>query len=285
MVRGWTWDETLFKGSARYYAQGRLPYPAGLHDAFAAAASPGPGARLIDVGCGPGSVALVLADLFAQVVAVDPDAGMLVEGQRRAGELGVDNVSWLQLRAEELSPGLGRFDYATFAASFHWMEREVVARTIFDMLVPGGAFVHVDSAVDDPAARAPADLPHPRPPTAEVKQLVERYLGSDRRAGQGVIRYGTPGDEWSVLSAAGFEPPVRVRVVGRTHIPRTVDDVVAEVFSMSGSAPHLFGDRVVAFERDLRDLLERAADGGRFSAWQGDLDLVFYRRAASDRGA
>jgi hypothetical protein len=50
------------------------------------------------------------------------------------------------------------------------------------------------------------------------------------------------------------------------------------VFSNSSSAPHLFGDRLDDFERDLRALLEAAADDGRFAAWQGDVDLVVYRR-------
>jgi hypothetical protein len=36
MPQGWEWDETLFRGSARYYERGRLPYPPGLADALAA---------------------------------------------------------------------------------------------------------------------------------------------------------------------------------------------------------------------------------------------------------
>jgi ubiquinone/menaquinone biosynthesis C-methylase UbiE len=277
VVRGWTWDETLFRGSAPYYVRGRIPYPAGLHDAFAGAAEIPAGARLLDVGCGPGVVALTLADLFAEVVGVDPDGEMLAEAERRAASLGIGNVSWAHLRAEELPAGLGRFRYATFAQSFHWMDREVVSRAMFGLVVPGGAVVHLDSVVQDPAA-APASLPFPRPPDDEIGRLRERYLGSERRAGQGVLRFGTPDDEEAVLQEAGFEAPVRVRVVGRTHLERSIDDVVAQVFSGSGSAPHLFGDRVDEFERELRALLETAADEGRFSAWQGDVDLVFYRR-------
>ena len=96
--------------------------------------------------------------------------------------------------------------------------------------------------------------------------------------GQGVIRHGTPDDEWSAIAPAGFRPPERVRVQGRKQLVRTVDDVVAEVLSKSSAAPHLFGDRLGDFERDLRALLESAADDGRFSAWQGDVDLVVYRR-------
>ena len=67
-----------------------MPYPDALHDVFAEAMQLPPGARLLDVGCGPGIVALTLADLFADVVGVDADAEMLAEAQRRADALGVN---------------------------------------------------------------------------------------------------------------------------------------------------------------------------------------------------
>jgi ubiquinone/menaquinone biosynthesis C-methylase UbiE len=278
VVRGWAWDETLFRGTAPYYLRGRIPYPDRLHDAFRDATALDPGARLVDVGCGPGIVALTVADLFAEVVGVDPDGEMLEEAERSATARGIRNASWLRARAEDLPAGLGEFRYATFAQSFHWMDRERVASIMFAMLAPGGSLVHVDTVVDDPAAAAPTSLPHPRPPTDAIKALRERYLGAEQRAGKGVIRYGTPDNERRVLEQAGFESPRRVRVVGRTALVRSVDDVVAEQFSMSMCAPNLFGDQLPDFERDLRDVLAAAADDGRFSAWQGDVDLVFYRR-------
>lgn len=278
MVRGWTWDETLFRGTARYYRRGRIPYPERLHDVFRDATAIEPGARLVDVGCGPGIIALTLADLFAEVVGVDPDREMLEEAARDASARGIGNASWVHARAEDLPADLGEFHYATFAQSFHWMDRDDVARIVFAMLVPGGSFVHVDTVVDDPAAAAPESLPFPAAPVDAITALRERYLGPEQRAGQSVIRYGTPGNERRVLEHAGFEPPRRVRVVGRTALVRSVDDVVAEQFSMSSSAPHLFGDQLRDFERELRDLLDAAADDDRFSAWQGDVDLVFYRR-------
>jgi len=36
MPAGWVWDESLYAGSSSYYDRGRVPYPQGLHDAFAA---------------------------------------------------------------------------------------------------------------------------------------------------------------------------------------------------------------------------------------------------------
>jgi SAM-dependent methyltransferase len=277
MPKGWVWDETLFAGSAAFYDRGRVPYPPGLRDAFAATADLHGSPRLIDVGCGPGIVALRLASLFTEVVGVDADRGMIEEAGRAAAAQGVTNARWVRSRAEEMPASLGSFRYATFAQSFHWMERDLVAAKVFGLLEPGGAFVHVGGQqIEMPPPDAP--LPHPPPPAAAIRVLVEAYLGPERRAGQGVLRHGTDSDEPEVLARAGFEPPVPVRVTGREVLARDADDVVAAVFSLSGSAPHLFGDRLGEFERDLRDLLAAGSDSGLFSEQVPDLALVFYRR-------
>ncbi len=277
MPEGWVWDESLFAGSAGFYDRGRIPYPPGLHDAFAAAADLRGSPRLIDVGCGPGTVALRLADLFAEVFGVDPDRGMIEEATRTAALRNVTNARWFRLRAEQLPAGLRTFRYATFAQSFHWMDRELVAATMFGMLEPGGAFVHPGGQqIATPPPEQP--LPHPLPPADAIRQLRQSYLGPVQRAGRGVLLHGTQGNERAVLLAAGFEAPVSIRVPGRQILERTVDDVLAEVFSLSGSAPHLFGDRLADFERDLRALLSAESDGGLFAQQVPDLALVFYRR-------
>jgi 2-polyprenyl-3-methyl-5-hydroxy-6-metoxy-1,4-benzoquinol methylase len=93
MPKGWQWDATLFKGSARYYERGRLPYPSGLAGALASALRLDGRGRLIDVGCGPGSIALRLAHLFEAVAGLDADPDTLVEAERRAQELGIVNAT------------------------------------------------------------------------------------------------------------------------------------------------------------------------------------------------
>src|SRR5881394_3557883 len=192
---GWEWDETLFKGSAAYYTRGRLPYPGSLPETFAAAAAVDLSGepRLIDVGCGPGTVALMLAPLFHEAVGVDPDGDMVAEAARLAGAAGVTNARWVQLRAEELPAGLGSFRYATFAQSFHWMDRDRVARVVYEMLEPGGAFVHLGTGDWGERASEDGDRLRPPPPEDQIRKLCQQYLGTERRAGQGVLRHGTPG--------------------------------------------------------------------------------------------
>jgi SAM-dependent methyltransferase len=278
MPRGWEWDETLFRGSARYYERGRLPYPPGLADAIAATLNLDGRGRLLDVGCGPGTIALRLTHLFAEVIGLDPDADMLAEAERRAAEVGIGNARWVRARAEDLPAGLGAVRVATFAASFHWMDRDRVAAATLAMLEPGGAFVQV-SAQQDGLPEPDQPLPYPLPPRAAIAALVRRYLGPARRAGQGVLLHGTPGDELAVLRRAGFGDPEIVVVGGGVVIVRTIDDLVAAVLSTSSSAPHLFGPQLAEFEGELRALLAEATPLGHFAEQTADAELRVWRKA------
>ena len=276
MADVWQWDETLFLGSAPYYARGRLRYPAGLADAMADALKLDGRGRLLDVGCGPGTIALRLAHRFKEVVGVDPDPGMLAEAQRLAAERGVGNVRWVRARAEELPAGLGTFRVATFSRSFHWMDRDRVAAIVREMLEPGGAFVQ-PSDMPDLVLEPDASLPHPAPPTDTITTIVRRYLGAKRRAGQGV-RISSPDNEEAVLLAAGFAPSERVLVPGSEIVVRTIDDVLAHTFSNSGSAPHLFGDRVREFEHNVRRALAIASPSGLFAERTRDTEIRIWRK-------
>ncbi|OAI41630.1 hypothetical protein AYO38_12145, partial [bacterium SCGC AG-212-C10] len=243
---GWQWDETLFAGAAAYYDRGRLPYAPELGQALATALGFDGRQRLLDVGCGPGSVTLLFAPFVAEAVGIDQDAEMLAAGARLADERGITNTTWRRMLAEELPGDLGRFHAITFAASFHWMDRHLVARTALAMLEPGGALVHVDNRHQDGVA-PPADHPSPPLPEPAVAELIARYLGTERRAGQRTCP-GTVGNEAAVFRAAGFEGPEIVTVTDGRVLERSIDDQVAHTFSMSWAAPHLFGERLAEFE-------------------------------------
>jgi SAM-dependent methyltransferase len=279
MPKGWEWDETLYLGSAPYYARGRLPYAPGLADRLADALGLDGEGLLVDVGCGPGILALTLAPHFAEVVGVDPDAGMLAEGARQAAAAGIGNVRWLRARAEELPAELGPIRAATFGQSFHWMDRERVAALVLGLLEPDGALVHVSDRKDVPEAGDSA-YPLPTPPFAAMRELVTDYLGPLQRAGQGVLRYGSPDGEATILRAAGFAEPEHLRVPAEEVMRRSEDDLVAWVYSLSGSAPHLFGDRHGAFERELRAVLRRASPSGWFNEQPPDTEVFVWRKTA-----
>jgi len=273
LPEGWEWDETLFEGSAPFYVRGRFPYAPELAPRLAAALDLDGSGRLLDVGCGPGVLSLALAHLFKEAIGVDPDAGMLEEAKRRAAEAGIENARWVRLRAEELPAGLGAFRAATFGQSFHWMDRDRVAATVRAMLEPGGAFVHV-AEVKDP--RPPVVVSGGEPPYEEIRDLVGQYCGPIRRAGQGLLRHGSPDGEESVLRAAGFGDPQRLRINNEISLGRSTDDIVAWVYSQSGSAPHLFGERRLDFEHDLRRLLNSNAAKVAFVETPPDTEVLIW---------
>ena len=278
MPRGWRWDETLFRGSAPYYERGRLPYPAGLAGAIGEVLQLDGRGRLLDVGCGPGTIALRLADRFEAVTGLDADADMLREAEHRATELGIENASWVHARAEALPRGLGSFRTAAFAQSFHWMDRETVAAAVFGMVEPGGAVIQVSDHSQTLPPGPSAPLPYPSPPAEAIQALVRSYLGPVRRAGKGVLLYGTPSGEDEIFRGAGFEAMETVAVPGRELLVRTTDDVVAGWYSSSHATPHLFGDRLARFDSDLRALLAEASSSGRFSERTRDAEIRVWRK-------
>ena len=273
---GWRWDETLYAGSAAHYRLGRLPYPIAVADALARAVGLDGTQRLLDVGCGPGSLTLLLASRVGTAVGVDADREMIAVASEEAARAGIGNVEWVHLRAEDLPAGLGPFDLVTFAQSFHWMDRRSVAAAVHGMLTSGGACVHVH-ATTHRGDQSSDRLAHPRPPYAEIDALVRGYLGPVRRAGQGRLPDGTPGDEAEIFRQAGFAGPTRLEPDTAQVVTRSEDEIVASTFSLSSAAPHLFGARLPAFERDLRRLLRGVSPAGRFAERTRNVALDVWR--------
>jgi SAM-dependent methyltransferase len=272
----WEWDETLYSGSAAHYGAGRMAYPPDLVDVLCTAIGLDGTGRLLDVGCGPGSLTLLIAPHVEAAVGVDADREMILEARRRAADAKAGNIEWRQLRAEELPADLGAFRVVTFAQSFHWMDQPVVARRVRDMLTTGGRWVHVQASTH---RGVPGDeaLPHPHPPWDRIDELVAGYLGPVRRAGRGVLPNGTRGGEEDVMRAAGFAGPTRIEVGGGQVVDRDADDITAAVYSLSSSTPHLFGGRLPDFDTDLRRLLRQTSPAGRFSELTAEIAVVIWR--------
>lgn len=108
------------------------------------------------------------------------------------------------------------------------MDRHRVAAAVRGMLLAGGALVHVHATTHQ-GVDSDIELPHPRSPREAISRLVQRYLGPQRRAGQGVLAAGTPGDEDGVYRATGFTGPQRLEVPGQV-VERTTDQIAASVY-------------------------------------------------------
>ena len=270
------YDPSIFKGTAAYYAQGRPPYSRELGATLATEAGLDGTGRLLDVGCGPGTLTLTLAHRFEQAIGLDPDADMLAVAAERAAAAGIDHVRWVRARAEEIPRlELGRFRLVTFGQSYHWTDRETVAEAVYDILEPGGALALVAHAHD--GRPQPAGPGHPPIPHAAIRALIERELGPRRRAGQGFPPVHADRFE-EALARTRFGRPCSVFCAGRADVVQDVGGVLANYLSTSFAAPHLFGERLAAFEADARAMLAEHSPSGLFWDWPGDTEIVLARR-------
>jgi hypothetical protein len=69
---------------------------------------------------------------------------------------------------------------------------------------------------------------------------------------------GEENREERVYRAAGFHGPQRLRLPPWT-VQRTAEEIRASVYSLSSAAPHLLGNRLDAFDAQLRSLLDQTA--------------------------
>jgi ubiquinone/menaquinone biosynthesis C-methylase UbiE len=100
-----------------------------------------PGMRVLDVGCGPGSITRGLAELVApgEVVGVDLSRETLEAARGNAAAHGLDNLRYEEASVYELPFGDGTFDVA-FAHQViqHLREREAALGEMLRVLRPGG---------------------------------------------------------------------------------------------------------------------------------------------------
>jgi SAM-dependent methyltransferase len=270
-----SYDPTLFEGAAAHYRYGRPPYSPQLEAVLTQEFDLDGSGRLLDGGCGPGILTVRLAHLFEAAVGLDPDAAMLAEGRRVADEQGIANIRWVQAVAEDLPEAApGPYRLITFGQSFHWTEEARVAEALYDMLEPDGALALIVHTVEDrpaPPSPGPPPIPH-----AEIRVLVEKYLGSTRRAGQGVSLVRNHRFE-DVLVRTRFGATESIFVPGIPDLLRDSESVLSGYFSMSSSAPHLFGDRAEDFAGEVRELLASRSPEGMFWDWPGDTEVVLAR--------
>jgi SAM-dependent methyltransferase len=275
------YDPTIFEGAAPHYRLGRPPYSPQLEAVLAEELGLDGTGRLLDGGCGPGILTVRLAQLFEEAVGLDPDAAMLAEGRRAAEERGLTNIRWIQARAEDLPEvAPGPYRAVTFGSSLHWTDEARVAEAVYDMLEPSGGLaliVHTVEGRPVPSSPGPPAIPH-----AELEALVERYLGSIRRAGQGMAPVRNHRFE-DVLVRTRFGAPRSIFVPGVPDLVRDTESVLSGYFSFSSSAPHLFGDRADDFAAEVRELLASRSSDGLFWDWPGDTEVILARKPDSVR--
>ena len=173
-------ESAAFDSVAGLYRRGRRSYPPELVDWLHAECAEA--RRVVDLGCGPGTLTVPLARRFADVIGVDPSRTMLAELRRGVATPAV------AARGEELPFADTSLDLVVASQSFHWMDCVAVTAELRRVLRPGGGFVSCWQRWMDPQSpverlwrqgwRECRGCEPPRDPARPKMEDVELALGA-----------------------------------------------------------------------------------------------------------
>ncbi|CAM5248818.1 Class I SAM-dependent methyltransferase OS=Streptomyces tendae OX=1932 GN=GUR47_18660 PE=4 SV=1 [Streptomyces tendae] len=124
-----------FNDAAAQYAANRPSYPPALFDALEELTGrPLKGARVVDVGAGTGLATARLYERGADVIAVEPGAGMAAEFRRT-----LPGVPIVRGNGNALPLADHTADLLTYAQAWHWTDPALAVPEALRVLRPGGA--------------------------------------------------------------------------------------------------------------------------------------------------
>ncbi len=98
--------------------------------------------RVLDYGCGTGTLSLRFAGRVKEIHGIDFAAGMIEVAQRKAAESGVDNARFMQATIFDERLEKGSYDAVLAWGILHLVDdRNLVVKRINELLKPGGLVV------------------------------------------------------------------------------------------------------------------------------------------------
>jgi SAM-dependent methyltransferase len=235
-----------FDSTVPFYARYREPYPASFFKEVARREHLQGCERLIDIGCGPGSLAIGFAPYVAACVGVDIETEMLASARVEAARAGV-HVSLVQAPIEDLPADIGCFQAVTVGRALHWFDREEALAVLERILQPGGWIAICGTRTYSVATQGWAGRFHE----------VRRAWSSDPDES----RYHLNIEDW--FRGSRFLKLEEIEV-SETH-QVTIADLIGRALSLSTTSPEVLADRRTAFEAAMRDALEPLSHDGVFN--------------------
>jgi ubiquinone/menaquinone biosynthesis C-methylase UbiE len=244
-------DARFFQSNVGFYQRHRLDYPPRLIARVIALSGLKSGDAVLDLGCGPGNLALAFARAGMAVTALDPEPGMLAAARQAAAAEGLA-IDFQQRGSGDLTPADGPFRLAAIGRAFHWMDRAATLAMLDRIVAPGGGVALFHDA---------------HPPVEENRWFrtlhdVTSKFGRDeaehvRERNGGHRRYEP------FLFASAFTELDWLSVTIRRTV--TEDGIVGLAFSMSTCSPQRLGAQAEEFETALRAALRKSSPDGTFT--------------------
>jgi SAM-dependent methyltransferase len=234
-----------FDSTAPFYARYREPYPPGFFQEVARREGLAGDERLIDIGCGPGSLAIGFAPYVRSCVGVDVETEMLEAARVESARAGV-RVDLIQARIEDLPADVGVFQAVTIGRALHWFDRDE-ALAVLERIVANDGWIAICGTKGHSAAGQG---------WAGKFHDIRRAWSSNPDETCYHINY----EEWFRGSRFAKAEDVEVTETHRVTIP----DLIGRALSMSTTSPDVLGDRRTAFEAAMAEALEPLADDGSF---------------------
>lgn len=136
-------QRVLFDAIAERYEEYRPGYPEQVVEFITATAGLGPGAAVLEIGCGTGQLTERLAFSGFRLTAIDIGPSMIAAARRRLA--GAD-VSFQVTPFEDLAAADASFDLVISSAAFHWIDPEIAFAKSARLLRPGGWLALLGSA-------------------------------------------------------------------------------------------------------------------------------------------
>jgi SAM-dependent methyltransferase len=238
-----------FATTVALYEELRPPYPPAFFREVAQRLALDRRHALIDLGTGPGLLALGFAPYVGRIVGVDPEPAMLAAA-KQAAERASRAFALIAGKAEDLPDDIGSFDVATIGRALHWMDREATLARLERLVTPEGLILVCASfSATDGRNRWLDDY------NAARRAWSEQSLWSaSRSAGR------THRDLAGFFRGTRFHATDAIRV--ETSHELSVRDLARRVLTFSSSSPDVLGDKAEAMLRDVEQRLLRWSRDG-----------------------
>ena len=240
-----------FTSAIPHYINGRPAYADRLIAKLAHETQLNERSRVLDLGCGPGSLTLPLTRYCGTMIGVDADPRMIAAARQAAEAVGLA-IEWRVGSSFDLGDDLAPLDLVTIARAFHWMDREATLQRLDELIAPSGAIALVNTELH----------PHGSIPWhAAFEELRKAHGRFDD------FYHWRKSEAWeehtSVLLRSAFSEVERVSVF-EARTPG-LEEVVARALSFSANSPAALGeDGRAAYEAAVRERMLAVSPKGSF---------------------